>query len=116
MEEEEEEEEIFSTTITKDQSGKISTIISYEVSKNGEAVVKPSTLDMDEMTTTINAVARDFVRSTNVIKEKISPIVSSSLLITASTIGASCLVLPEMAAGPGIAATSLVSWARTLRV
>jgi len=41
----------------------------------------------------------------NAMKEWALPVLSTSLLITANTVGASCLVLPELAAGPGFLPT-----------
>ena len=43
------------------------------------------------------------------IEDWAMPVLSTSFLITANTVGASCLVLPELAAGPGFAATLGVS-------
>lgn len=39
---------------------------------------------------------------------QIQPILSTALLITGNTVGASCLVLPEMAARPGMAVSTLL--------
>ena len=45
----------------------------------------------------------------NFIEDWAMPVLSTSFLITANTVGASCLVLPELAAGPGFGATLGVS-------
>jgi tyrosine-specific transport protein len=47
----------------------------------------------------------------------VGPVLSAALLITGNTVGAGCLVLPELAAGPGLAAVSgmyLAAWALNL--
>ena len=47
------------------------------------------------------------------VSDAVIPVVSAALLITGNTVGAGCLVLPELATGPGLAAVSgmyLVAW------
>lgn len=43
-------------------------------------------------------------RGTTMIEEVMMPIISTSLLITANTVGAGTMILPNVAAGPGFAA------------
>jgi len=43
----------------------------------------------------------------------IQPILSTALLITGNTVGASCLVLPEMASRPGMAASTALFFGTT---
>ena len=45
----------------------------------------------------------------NFVEDWALPVLSTSFLITANTVGASCLVLPDLAAGPGFATTLGVS-------
>lgn len=44
----------------------------------------------------------------NVLEEFVVPVLSTALLITGNTVGASMLVLPDLAAGPGMAISSSV--------
>jgi amino acid permease len=59
-----------------------------------------------------------FHRSTNAaMSSSILPVVSAALLITGNTVGAGCLVLPEVAVGPGLAAVTCmlaVAWGLNL--
>ena len=59
-----------------------------------------STLSLSPAATEASSSLLDWLQTTG------GPVVSAALLVTGNTVGAGCLVLPQLAAGPGLAAST----------
>jgi hypothetical protein len=77
-----------------------------EQEQNRLSFIKDQTSDLVAFTETDNA--KSLLTGSPALQDSILPVMSTAMLITGNTVGASMLVLPELAAGPGMAISSAV--------